>query len=1002
MVKHSEYIQPPPSPEWTVMLTHSVTTHESTMIAAEEISCRQNNKGKIAAAQELYSHIIRYKEKGVGQLIEALRSSDIGLVDLADLIVPSRETKETSAELKESPEVSVLKSEVSGVESVLPPEIQCLDEKSQQLYREALGSGKERVYNIRLMVIGHQGVGKTSLVKRLLGEEVRENETESTEGIEVHTACCQIDHETKEWNKIETDPEGLVTQRMVHIIHEHVEKERSQHSADSKISQPMETDEVQSAEEKFERGESSTQKKKTSDESNKEISEFVQSAQSLTLPSNLSSSLTILDFAGQFQYYTTHQTFMSWRTMYLLVTDMSLGLTDTVKGDICVMDMSGKKLCSVQDYVIYWFNCIHSHAFLPAELNLETDMEKKDKNLSRKIPPVILVGTHCDKIPNDAVEKKKKEHFEKIRRLLQERPLRDYLVEEFAVSNVKRDSQIDDLKRRIFELAQTQDYWGQEIPARWLALRKALLQIREKKVVKYTEVESLNQSLLVKIESSEELDLFLEFEHELGNVIFFRIKELRDEVILDPQWLIQGLRSWITSDEIVKKHPNLEIAWYRFKDTGQLTETLIDFLWAEKPEFHKHKQHLLGVMEKMNIIAKPLMKDLESKDNYYWVPCMVQKSADDYNQKREGVTKTPTLCFVSQTKFIHVGVFHRLLASCLSKWQPAKIGKKYLLFNGICEFELDGCHNLVLSVNDYIIQAAVIRYSTEQEDPELAHCIIVQEYVYSALKAIAECLCPSCGFEICIQCDKSPPQSNEGLHKITDLRKGKDTRCSSHKDGTDHCVTSHELLRFWEREDLSIPSSMQTSQSDLMKNNFMKVFSLVADVGSKVLRRLLIYCTVTPNCTLDQYLKSKTNAIKKKLFLRKDQIDILFPQNGPTDLSKYDITLASALLYSIVSSLNAQDKLKVKDLRQKRNALMHAPSIVMDATEFKLKWTNIKTTLMCLMEHCQDPDFEKEILKGIKQIEQSGIDDLETLFHNYKDVKSRLEKLEKSSGDQRL
>ncbi|KAL3861379.1 hypothetical protein ACJMK2_007415 [Sinanodonta woodiana] len=656
------------------------------------------------------------------------------------------------------------------------------------------------------------------------------------------------------------------------------------------------------------------------------------------------------------------------------------------------------------NYVIYWLNSVHSHSFLPAEFSLENDEDKKDQNLPdmhRKIPPVILVGTNCDKIPKSKVEEKTKKHFDEIRRLLQKRPLRHYLVDEFAVSNIQADSTIDKLKMRIFELAQSQDYWGQEIPARWLALRKALIEKREKEgkmVVEYNEVETLNKSLEVKIESSEELDLFLEFEHQLGNVIFYRIKDLMAEVILDPQWLIKGLKIWITSDEIVKKHPDLEGDWYRFKDTGQLTKKLIDLLWSMHSEFHQHQQHLLDVMEKLNILAKPMMKDPESKDdNYYWVPCMVQKSADDYHQKREGVTKTPTLCFVSQTKFIHVGVFHRLLASCLSKWQPAKIGKKYLLFNGICEFELDGCHNLVLSINDYIIQAAVIRYSTEKEGPELAHCIIVQEYVYSALKAIAECLCPSCGFEICIQCDKSPPQSNEGLHKITDLRKVKDMRCCSHKDGTDHCVTSHELLRFWEREDLSIPCSVQTAQSNHVRNNFMKVFSLVVDVGSKVLRRLLIYYTVTPNRTLDQYLNSQKKPIadlKKKSVLRKDQIDILFPQKGSTDLSKYDITLASALLCNIVPALDQQDEPKVKGLRQERNNLMHATSTEMNITDFKNKWTNITTDLTDLVQCFQDNDFEKEIRRAIMQIDQPGVDYLETILNNYRDLKYRVEKLE--------
>ncbi|KAL3864496.1 hypothetical protein ACJMK2_006173 [Sinanodonta woodiana] len=56
--------------------------------AQEEIRAKQDNKGKIVAAQDLYSHIIRYKEKGIKQLLVALRDEEIGLEDLADLIDP--------------------------------------------------------------------------------------------------------------------------------------------------------------------------------------------------------------------------------------------------------------------------------------------------------------------------------------------------------------------------------------------------------------------------------------------------------------------------------------------------------------------------------------------------------------------------------------------------------------------------------------------------------------------------------------------------------------------------------------------------------------------------------------------------------------------------------------------------------------------------------------------------------------------------------------------------
>ncbi|KAK3596225.1 hypothetical protein CHS0354_033060 [Potamilus streckersoni] len=74
-----------------------------------------------------------------------------------------------------------------------------MDENFQMLYTEALAAGKENIYDFRVMIVGHQGVGKTSLAKRLLGKQVKENETEPTDGIDIDTRCCQIDHKTKEW-----------------------------------------------------------------------------------------------------------------------------------------------------------------------------------------------------------------------------------------------------------------------------------------------------------------------------------------------------------------------------------------------------------------------------------------------------------------------------------------------------------------------------------------------------------------------------------------------------------------------------------------------------------------------------------------------------------------------------------------------------------------------------------------------------------------------------------
>ena len=74
-----------------------------------------------------------------------------------------------------------------------------MDDRSIQLFENALKDGKEKVYSIRVMVVGHQGVGKTTLIKRLLGKDVNISEIQSTEGIDVHLHCCDVSLSSHEW-----------------------------------------------------------------------------------------------------------------------------------------------------------------------------------------------------------------------------------------------------------------------------------------------------------------------------------------------------------------------------------------------------------------------------------------------------------------------------------------------------------------------------------------------------------------------------------------------------------------------------------------------------------------------------------------------------------------------------------------------------------------------------------------------------------------------------------
>jgi GTPase SAR1 family protein len=74
-----------------------------------------------------------------------------------------------------------------------------MDQTSIQLYKQLLDEGYEVVYNIRVVVVGHKGAGKTTLTKRLLNEDVDIGKEESTNGIEVHVNRCKVSLETGQW-----------------------------------------------------------------------------------------------------------------------------------------------------------------------------------------------------------------------------------------------------------------------------------------------------------------------------------------------------------------------------------------------------------------------------------------------------------------------------------------------------------------------------------------------------------------------------------------------------------------------------------------------------------------------------------------------------------------------------------------------------------------------------------------------------------------------------------
>ncbi|KAL3889603.1 hypothetical protein ACJMK2_001939, partial [Sinanodonta woodiana] len=634
----------------------------------------------------------------------------------------------------------------------VPVEILKMDDRSIQLFEEALKDGKETVHSIRIMVVGHMGVGKTTLVKRLLGEEVNISERHSTEGIDVYVNCCDISLSTHEWTRRTKDSdENYKLQRIVKVLNENYQT--GEREVDTKLdtssnqrettedsylrnfanddnttevlyrhSQQQNTGQNLSSTSSLQKESSSAvvQRSLTPSETNampgseigdnaatenykrdplRDMLKLLQQNPSKTIQDlSRHAHLTVLDFAGQYAFYTTHQLFLTRRAIYLLVSDASKEVSDLVEDD-CYFDSQGILKCRVHDLVQVWMNSIHSCA-LPDQEDLNCAISHTYEVLP---PPVILVGTHIDQIPQnlptmvsnyggeifmpglsgsnnpsprsqlqDDVKTQRKrlsafgkfvrrirrvvspednnpdprkplkydvqsqqeyrrEHgqiyLKEIRSFLKDKPTAVHLVDEdFAIDNTILDSKLEELKKKIVEVASHQPYWGEQIPTRWFLLEQELMRLRDAgvKVISRSTVENLNKEGTVRIEKSEELDLFLRYLHETGTVIYFSIEVLRDNVVLDPRWMIDALKLLInaqpnppnnSADNNTESNStvasaaqsNITQKWLDFKEKGILTVELVDVIWTKEkhPDLHKHKDHILRIMEQLNILARP-------------------------------------------------------------------------------------------------------------------------------------------------------------------------------------------------------------------------------------------------------------------------------------------------------------------------------------------------------------------------------------------------------------
>ncbi|CAC5411139.1 unnamed protein product [Mytilus coruscus] len=634
------------------------------------------------------------------------------------------------------------------------------DTEKQKFIHELLLKGEcGKFYFTRVVFIGKNGVGKSSLMRRLLWQNKEDViSSKSTDGIEVEK--CNINIANGKWSpcdKIDDEISRLIhqeyTEKNLNVekataengvglntgksrgVSDHESLTSSDESIDKKTDsensenddvlveiynrrenvnsfisenkENPETVEIDSNQIQPEEviiqnvlDEKTNQEENKSDTSNDEninqltskiIKSYIERRQ--RTHDDMSAFCLLWDFAGQKDFYATHQVFLSNSAVYLLVTD---GL------DFTTTEEQGMEFDESAQHVSFWFDAIHCYW---------SSTEK-----SRLDPPIIVVCTNEDKIKEPLERKERQEKFTaNLGKILKNQKKKKHLRYVYFVSNTEdEDNVFEEIRNKISQQAMDMKDWGRVCPLKWLLFQQVLLKLKENGVPisTTTKLFKIAKHDDIAITTEKEFKLCLQYCHDKGTVIYFEEENLRDHVILDPKWLVDAFRC-LVSDKI-ENNITLSDDWQNLTETGELTDKLISRLFKKEPQlkFSENKTHLLEVMKRFDIIV-----NLRNSDTLY-MPCMIksctiEELAEQFFDGSQSCNRTSWLCL--KFKFLPPAFYNHILAWYIKMYSVSVIlergtrTSRKAIYRHIGVFNLDesGCEQLVVCEGPNIIALQV-------------------------------------------------------------------------------------------------------------------------------------------------------------------------------------------------------------------------------------------------------------------------------------------------------
>lgn len=243
--------------------------------------------------------------------------------------------------------------------------------------------------------------------------------------------------------------------------------------------------------------------------------------------------LNTWDFGGQEIYHATHQFFLTNRSLFLLVWNARTGFK--------------------QSKLYYWLKTIRANA--PES-------------------PILLVATHLDERDADLPLNEIRQQFPQI-------------IDQLEVSN-KSGVGILRLRKTIANIAAQLPLMGESWPTTWLNFANSIRTSSDKHVTSQKFFDGMTQYQV----TSESQRVLAQWLHELGEILFFQYNdELKDTIILKPQWVTQYISKVLEGEEVIARK-------------GIFTRTCMDQLWHDLDP--SMRNHFLCLMERFDLSYRTL------------------------------------------------------------------------------------------------------------------------------------------------------------------------------------------------------------------------------------------------------------------------------------------------------------------------------------------------------------------------------------------------------------